>query len=241
MISLSLEHILPNPTQAALQNLTNNAFYDYLIALFYRAGYNVTPLDEQTLKIDDRGIIRGIIRIAYGTEISVGEGPIDTLRAKVLEQVQQVRFHVEGYMITRTDFTSYAVNNNQPRMNLINGLHLLKFHRYLLGTRPERSPLAPVPVEVILLAQQVANVMGDKPKIIAITNNKGGIGKSTTAANLAYGLAQKGHSVLAIDLDGQADLTEMMTGYMRESIPYHIGMYFSRETSLNTMVLPTPL
>ncbi len=58
-----------------------------------------------------------------------------------------------------------------------------------------------------------------KGKVISLLNQKGGVGKTTMAFNLAYALKEKGHKVLCIDLDPQANLTLL---FHQEEVEYNI-------------------
>ena len=71
-------------------------------------------------------------------------------------------------------------------------------------------------------------------KIVAITNNKGGVAKTTTAFNLGGGLAKQGKRVLLIDLDPQSNLSSAFKlDVMSEN---NIGSVLLKRKTLNEVL-----
>ena len=65
-------------------------------------------------------------------------------------------------------------------------------------------------------------------QIIAVVNQKGGVGKSTTCANLGVGLAQAGKRVLAVDCDPQASLTISLGYPQPDTLPVTLSDMMGR-------------
>ena len=104
---------------------------------------------------------------------------------------------------------------------------------------PKHAMRAPsIGDEAIDLLNGSKPVMRELPRIIAIANQKGGVGKTTTTVNLGAALAELDYRVLVIDLDPQGNAT---TGLGVEARNFELSMYdvIMRDQPLEDCIEPT--
>lgn len=79
---------------------------------------------------------------------------------------------------------------------------------------------------------------GKKASIITVTNQKGGVGKTTSAVNIAYYLAKAGKTVLLVDLDPQGNATSGL-GIDKNTLEDTMSEVVLQKVPITSVVLKT--
>ena len=100
---------------------------------------------------------------------------------------------------------------------------------------PERSAEPPAAPDD---AEPLAGDGIELPRVISIANQKGGVGKTTTAVNLGAALAELGYRVLVVDLDPQGNATTGL-GISHRNVEGSIYDVIMNDTPMDDCVEPT--
>jgi cellulose biosynthesis protein BcsQ len=220
--------------------------------VFARAGFdaNAHLLDPISgVKLDLYVLDGGRRQVgAVSVRHSDKDRPITAREVRILRRNSGIRNRgIAGYIITNSTVepTAYEAAGSGQRVFLLSGEQFCRYARYVHDSRfPEGTGLTVViPPDHFAGEPQVTAVT--RAKILAFANNKGGVGKTTSARHFALHLAEAGSQVLLVDMDPQHNLTEGLVTQSRHgsdpSAPENNNLthYFAGKRSLADMICPT--
>jgi len=219
-----LSDIAHNPRSEPLLNLLPATFAEFVGYLFTCAGYEAVSVENQFYPNGvgvDFNLFADLLHTDLLARVEVRRyKPDNPLSADAVFAFQgklggKHAGGVLGFLVTTGTFTgpAYHAEREHPGLaTLIDGAHLLRYITYVHGSRiPQadgryRLP-RPLPPTWFRMADLIQRPLHTKTKVLAVGNNRGGVGKTVTALELGIGLAKRGKRVVVVDLDGQGSLT----------------------------------
>lgn len=222
-----------------------DGFTSFVAYVFARAGYSVQPAPAGSpatfqLLSDDPQDGRAL---AFVTVKSVARNYVGN--ATVLQLQDRIgQSGIKGYIVTNSDFTKDARKqaSASPQIYLLDCKLLERYIEYIRGSRDAHAKTPPIPPDAFVESGAVPRCDRSRTRILAIANNKGGEGKTTTALYLAKRLGEQNKRVLLVDVDAQANLSQTVLargasgGYQASLVEY-----FQGHADLAQLVQPTHL
>ena len=238
------------PSVEALHALSPSEFEHFVAYVLRRAGFIVREVGPHFLRgLDLEMRLPGKTTVFGGVECKrFASGQL--VSAPVVRGVKGApavdRRNAKPFVITTSGFNEAArrmAEAGSKRAYLINGAQLIRYITYIQGSRhDDEDVLTSISPEFFEDKAFRHPNNGNQTKILTVANNKGGVGKTTTAYYLGAELARRGKRVLLIDLDGQANLTEWCfpelvadRGDGIENFP-NIVQYFTGQRPLQDLV-----
>lgn len=247
--------LFSKPNVEAMHALSPREFERFVAYVLRRAGYEVKEVGPHFLRgVDLEARAPGKNKIVAGIECK-RYAPDQLVSAPVVRGVLGAPAvhgaETKPFVITTSDFNGPAhqmASAGRRHAYLMNGAQLVRYINYVRDSRNDDDDvIASISPEYFTGKDSIHPRRVGATRILTVANNKGGVGKTTTAYYLGAEFARRGKRVLLVDLDGQGNLTERCLPAkvarrqdVGEAFP-NITHYFAHEQGLAELVTPTEI
>jgi chromosome partitioning protein len=239
------------PRLDMLRTMSASEFHHCVSQVFMRAGYDtksnlldpISGVKLELLVLDGGRRQVGAVSVRHGDP----NHPITAHEVRVLQRNSGIRNRgVVGYLVTNgtADRSAYEMAKSGQKVHLLTGDQFCRYARYVRDSRfPEGSGLSVV-IPPDHFAGEPPISSWQRAKVLAFANNKGGVGKTTSARYFAQHLAETGAQVLLVDMDPQHNLTEGLVIQGRYIVgpasvdDANLAHYFASGRSLAELIRP---
>ncbi len=224
------------------------AFEGFISYVFRRAGYVTEYAGLQFGQGIDIRLYQGPGKQKLLGCVSVkhhrSDNKVDLNEVRDFQQSVSDSSASRGYIVTNTGFGRPAFDQatkTSSKVLPLDGTMLYRYIAYLRGSRLADSAAPLIEPDWLFRADSTAWRIPQTTKILTVANNKGGVGKTTTALYLARRLAERKLRVLLVDFDSQANSTQTLPNPHGDDAGQTLSDYFDHRAPLSALIRPTHL